>query len=104
MSAANDASQALGRAFVQPTTATERRLARLWMEALRLDRVSTRDAFFDLGGHSLLAARLFAKLHAEFGVTLPLAVLVEAPTIAALAARIDAVRKPGAVAPPAADA
>jgi amino acid adenylation domain-containing protein len=92
MSAANDASQALGRAFVQPTTATERKLARLWMEALRLDRVSIRDGFFDLGGHSLLAARLFGRLHSDFGVTLPLAVLFEAPTIEALAARIDAER------------
>src|SRR5690606_26518039 len=81
------------------STDTERRLARLWMEALRLDRVSIRDSFFDLGGHSLLAARLFSKLHAEFGVTLPLAVLVEAPTIEALAARIDLVRAPDAPRP-----
>jgi thioesterase domain-containing protein/acyl carrier protein len=62
------------------------------MEALRLDRVSTQDSFFDLGGHSLMAARLFAKLHADFGVALPLAVLVEAPTIEQLAARIDSAR------------
>ncbi len=95
LSSAKDSGQGSGRVFVEPATETERRLARLWMEALRLDRVSTRDAFFDLGGHSLLAARLFAKLHAEFNVTLPLSVLFEAPTIEALAGRIDAVRQPG---------
>jgi thioesterase domain-containing protein len=94
LSAATDASQGAGRDFVQPTTETERRLARLWLEALRLDRVSVRDGFFDLGGHSLLAARLFGRLHSEFGVALPLAVLFEAPTIELLAARIDAEQAP----------
>ncbi|MEO8185152.1 MAG: amino acid adenylation domain-containing protein [Deltaproteobacteria bacterium] len=90
LSAANDAGQGSQRVFVEPSTATERRLARLWMDALHLDRVSVRDSFFDLGGHSLLAARLFAKQHEAFGVLLPLAVLIEAATIEALAARIDA--------------
>jgi thioesterase domain-containing protein len=82
--------------FIEPSTSTERQLARLWMEALRLDRVSARDSFFDLGGHSVLAARLFAKLHDVFGVVLPLAVLIEAPTLDALAARIDAAREQAA--------
>lgn len=103
LASARDADRGSGRAFVPPTTDTERRLARLWMEALRLDRVSTRDGFFDLGGHSLLAARLFGKVHADFGVTLPLAVLFEAPTIEALAARIDAERAQGSAPSVAAD-
>src|SRR6185436_5770596 len=72
---AKDCGAGSKRVFVEPATDTERRLARLWMDGLRLDRVSTRDSFFDLGGHSLLAARLFAKFQNDFGVTLPLAVL-----------------------------
>jgi amino acid adenylation domain-containing protein len=98
LSSAKDSGEGSRRVFVEPSTDTERRLARLWMEALRLDRVSTRDSFFDLGGHSLLAARLFAKLHSDFGVVLPLAVLLEAPTIESLAARIDGAREPSGVA------
>jgi thioesterase domain-containing protein/acyl carrier protein len=93
LSSAKDCGAGSKRVFVEAATDTERRLARVWMDALRLDRVSTRDSFFDLGGHSLLAARLFAKLHDDFGVTLPLAVLIEAPTIETLAARIDEARQ-----------
>jgi amino acid adenylation domain-containing protein len=98
LSSAKDSGEGSRRVFVEPTTDTERRLARLWKEALRLDRVSTRDSFFDLGGHSLLAARLFAKLHSDFGVALPLSVLLEAPTIESLAVRIDGAREPGTAA------
>jgi amino acid adenylation domain-containing protein len=96
LSSAKDSGAGSRRVFIEPSTDTERQLARLWMEALRLDRVSARDSFFDLGGHSVLAARLFAKLHDVFGVVLPLAVLIEAPTLDALAARIDAAREQAA--------
>jgi amino acid adenylation domain-containing protein len=92
LSSAKDAGEGSRRVFVEPSTDTERQLARLWVEALRLDRVSVRDSFFDLGGHSVLAARLFAKLHDVFDVVLPLSVLIETPTVEALAARIDAAR------------
>jgi amino acid adenylation domain-containing protein len=96
LSSAKDSGAGSRRVFIEPSTDTERQLVRLWMEALRLDRVSARDSFFDLGGHSVLAARLFAKLHDVFGVVLPLAVLIEAPTLDALAARIDAAREQAA--------
>jgi acyl carrier protein len=38
---------------------------------------------------SLAAAAIFALIESEFGVTLPMASLLSAPTIARLAARID---------------
>jgi len=48
------------------------------------------DSFFDLGGHSLMAARLMSQLRAASGVDLPLRVLFERPTVAALAQAVDA--------------
>jgi|GEM_PF-2498874 len=86
--AARDAAERSGKRFVEPKNETERRLANLWAQALRLDRVSTEDSFFDLGGHSLLAVRLFAAINKEFGVALPLAALFAAPTVSALAQQL----------------
>jgi acyl-coenzyme A synthetase/AMP-(fatty) acid ligase len=48
----------------EPTTATERRLAALWAEALGLpqERIGRRDHFFDLGGTSLSLLKLAVAL------------------------------------------
>jgi len=67
------------------TWTVEQALAALWSELLGVRRIGARDSFFDLGGNSLVALRLFAAIRKRFGVTLPLATLFEAPTIAGLA-------------------
>src|SRR5262249_29708681 len=54
------------------------------------------DRFFDLGGDSLLAVRLFAAIEKELGRRVPLAALLAAPTVAALA---DVLRGEGSAAP-----
>ncbi|QSB13993.1 amino acid adenylation domain-containing protein [Natronosporangium hydrolyticum] len=77
------------RAYVAPRTGTERRLARLMAEALKVEQVGREDDFFSLGGHSLLAARLHAKVRQLWGVELPLRVLFERPQVAALAEYLD---------------
>ena len=68
-----------------PRDDVERTICRLWSEVLRRDPVGIDDDFFDNGGHSLLAAALFARLIEELGVSLPLSVLFEAPTVRQLA-------------------
>ncbi len=74
------------RDFVSPQSETERALATIWSELLKVEKIGIHDNFFDLGGHSLMAMRLASRVRDLFEVDLPLATLLEAPTIAELAA------------------
>ncbi|MFC9067407.1 non-ribosomal peptide synthetase [Streptomyces harbinensis] len=74
----------------RPETETERRLAAVWERILGTEDLARDDDFFSLGGHSLMAARLGNDIRAEFGVTLALHEVFGDPTLAAIAAVIDA--------------
>jgi amino acid adenylation domain-containing protein len=74
----------------EPRTEVERTLAGVWMEVLRAERVYLDDNFFDLGGHSLLASQVVTRVRDALGVDLPLARVFEAPTLAGLAAAVEA--------------
>jgi enterobactin synthetase component F len=73
----------------EPVTPTENKLAALWQQVLKVERVGLHDNFFELGGDSLNAAEMAAHFPAWFGMELPLGSLFEAPTIAGLAALIE---------------
>ncbi|HYW07623.1 MAG TPA: amino acid adenylation domain-containing protein, partial [Longimicrobium sp.] len=79
-----------GRAYLEPRTETERRVAEVWSEVLGVERVGAGDDFFDLGGHSLRAGRVAMRLREMLGVDLPLTAVFEATTVAALAERVEA--------------
>ena len=87
-------------AYVAPRTPTEEVLAGIWAEVLRVERVGAAENFFDLGGHSLLATRVASRIRELFGIELPLRVLFEAPTVAALAARVEEIRRAEQPVPP----
>jgi amino acid adenylation domain-containing protein len=83
-----------------PRTPTEEIVAEVWAGVLRLPRVGADDDFFALGGHSLLAMQVIARVRELFGVEVPLRALFEAPTVAALAAQVEALRRGGGPAGP----
>jgi amino acid adenylation domain-containing protein len=70
---------------VPPRTPVEAELAQIWAEVLGLDTVGVHDHFFELGGHSLLATQIVTRVHNILHVEVPLAALMEAPTVAEMA-------------------
>ncbi len=73
-----------------PRSSREQTLCQLFAAVLGVPEVGPEDNFFDSGGHSLLAMRLTASIEARLKIRAPLSALFQAPTPAALAARLDA--------------
>ncbi|WP_369203044.1 amino acid adenylation domain-containing protein [Streptomyces sp. PU-14G] len=73
----------------RPAGPREELLTRLFSEVLGVPGVGPEDAFFDLGGTSLLAVQLVARVRETHGTELTIGSLFEAPTPAALAARLE---------------
>jgi amino acid adenylation domain-containing protein len=91
--AARGGLKVAGKKFVAPRDSTEKRLARIWADLLRLEDVGVFDNFFELGGHSLLAGQVLARVGNAFGVSLPIRAIFEAPTVEALAGRLKEASK-----------
>jgi acyl carrier protein len=75
--------------YEPPRSDTERQLVEIWQESIGIDSVGIRDDFFFVCGSSLVAAIIFTKIQKQFGVKLPLSLLVSAPSVAQLALCID---------------
>jgi amino acid adenylation domain-containing protein len=82
-----------GEGYVAPRNPAEEAVAEVFAAVLRLPRVGAKDDFFDLGGHSLLATQVVSRVRDALQVEVPLAAVFEAPTVEALAARVDAAQQ-----------
>ncbi len=85
-----------------PRNPIEEALAGIWGEVLGGPPPGVHEDFFRCGGHSLLAAQVVARVRATLGVELSLRRVFETPTIARLAAAVQAALAGGepAAAPP----
>ena len=75
-----------------PSTSSEKSVAAAFKAALELDTqfmITAQSNFIDLGGHSLQQLSLSLHLTREFGVHIPLQLVIEHPTIEDLAKAID---------------
>jgi oxalate---CoA ligase len=81
----------LRRAHVEPRTPIEASVAAAFRDVLRSERVGVFDNFFALGGDSLSGARVVARIGRDHAVTLPATALFLHPTVAELAAQLEAI-------------
>ncbi|HTI69160.1 MAG TPA: amino acid adenylation domain-containing protein, partial [Candidatus Limnocylindria bacterium] len=86
--------------FIQPVTAAERLVAKIWRELLQIDSIGTADHFFELGGHSILALRALARLRLESGTHVMVRTLFEHPTLGGFALALEECRTHGVTIPP----
>ncbi|MBN8226492.1 amino acid adenylation domain-containing protein [Corallococcus macrosporus] len=72
-----------------PRTDTEKRIATLWEEVLQSGTVGAEDHFFELGGSSLSATQVLSRIRRTFQAELSIADFFAAPTVEAIARRLE---------------
>jgi thioesterase domain-containing protein/NADP-dependent 3-hydroxy acid dehydrogenase YdfG len=73
-----------------PMTEIQRQIAEIWKGVLGTEQIGPYDDFFALGGHSILAVQVMATIRARLSKDLPLRIFLEKPTVAHLAAAVEA--------------
>ncbi|HEX7330560.1 MAG TPA: amino acid adenylation domain-containing protein [Pyrinomonadaceae bacterium] len=74
--------------FAAARNELEQTIAEIWQDLLGIDQVGINDNFFELGGHSLLATQLISRLRKTIQVEIPLRLIFETHTLAALAENV----------------
>lgn len=71
--------------YTPPNNQLEEKIAAIWQESLKIERVGRHDNFFDLGGHSLLLVQVQERLAQQLDQPISLQLLFKYTTVAALA-------------------
>jgi acyl-CoA synthetase (AMP-forming)/AMP-acid ligase II/acyl carrier protein len=82
-----------GSKLVLPRSELERQLAGIWAELLDIDQIGVDQDVFALGVDSLAMMRMILRLEEHFGVDFSFEDIFDAPTVAALALRIESSKK-----------
>jgi amino acid adenylation domain-containing protein len=75
--------------YIAPRSATERTIAKIWQEVLKVENVGINDNFFGLGGHSLLLVHAQSKMSDALRVKVSMIEMFKYPTISALAEHLS---------------
>jgi amino acid adenylation domain-containing protein len=78
--------------YVAPRSPDEHALVKIWAALLGQEHISVHSNFFELGGHSLLATQLASRIERELGVVVPLQLIFENATLAAMAEAVEVLR------------
>ncbi len=81
----------LDTSFIPPHSETEKTLATIWGDVLKVKQVGIHDNFFELGGHSILATQVVSRIRKNFQFNLSIRDFFAAPTVAQLAKAIDTI-------------
>jgi acyl carrier protein len=73
---------------VAPRTDTERAVAAIWSDLLKVSPIGVYDNFFELGGHSLLMTQVMLRLREQLDADVRMESFFQAPTVAGLAAAV----------------
>lgn len=86
-----EALQSANKKNTPPNTPTEKTLASIWCDLLKLqkDQIDLSSDFFRIGGHSLLATRLSTRIDAEFGIKVSVRNIFSHSTLGELASVIE---------------
>ncbi len=84
----DDIRSQLATEFVAPRTETEKILAEIVSDVLKVDKVGVHDNFFELGGHSMLGTLVISLIREKLDIEIPLRALFEAPTVGGIAVAI----------------
>jgi acyl carrier protein len=76
--------------FKLPDSELEKGIAEIWQSLLGMDAIGVNDNLFELGGDSLLGIQLLSRVRAGFAVDLHPADFFRSPTVAGLAALVEA--------------
>jgi len=83
-----------GQSLSLPETETEKVIADVWRDLLKVDQLSIEANFFDLGGSSLIAIQLLSRLNELLSVDLQVADIFQFPTISAMAGYLSGIQPP----------